>query len=366
MHGTQPKRKRLSSFFTVWQSITLVILPNLLVFLSGWLHTQPQLYRTPSVEFTSGQEVYMAPPLSIRYSATEDDLFFPCHRGSFFPAGLPDSEPAICAEFCRLTYCNAADTLAFDRPKITGVLTNLGFSVPTFVESPAETAFLAGSGFHALLAKHGGRNLSLLGFRGTNKQDLLNLLADCAALGQPWDRGGQVHAGFAAALGAVRPGLEAAKSSINSRLLITGHSLGAAMATLLASAWNSDFREMALYTFGSPRVGDVAFVTTLKDVASQRYVDCCDGVTEVPPPIPGILYQHVGSPQYIDRKGRVTPDPGILRIGEDRLAANVEYAATYAGRPGNNLVRALADHAPINYVSAVMGIRADARAAAGQ
>ncbi len=298
---------------------------------------------------------------SIPYSATEEDLFFPCVRGNFFPGGLPNPEAALCAEFCRLTYCNAQGTLAFDQAKIRGVLTPLGFSdPPMFIESAPHAGLFAGSGFHCLLARHPGRNLAILGFRGTNKQDLQNLIADAFIAPERWEKGGLVHAGFAGALAELRAGLDAVKPSINCRLLITGHSLGAAMATLLASAWHADMKEMALYTFGSPRVGDHAFTETLANVSNFRCVDCTDIVTRVPKPVPLVIgYEDLGPPQYIDRHGNLTANPGDFRIDADRLAADVEYPGKYL-RPGNNAVRELSDHAPINYVSGVMGVRAEA------
>jgi hypothetical protein len=70
-----------------------------------------------------------------------------------------------------------------------------------------------------------------------------------------------------------------------------------------------------------------------------------------------MAYQHVGDPQYIDRKGGISPSPGDAFVDTDRLSAVAEFALKYFGRNNNVAARELADHAPINYVSAVMGIR---------
>ena len=43
-------------------------------------------------------------------------------------------------------------------------------------------------------------------------------------------------------------------------------------------------------------------------------------------------------------------------IATDRANARREYLAKYAARPGNVLVRELADHAPINYVRALVPV----------
>ena len=49
---------------------------------------------------------------SIPYSAEPDDLFYPCKRGEFFPAGRPELEAALCAEMARLAYCKQTGRVA--------------------------------------------------------------------------------------------------------------------------------------------------------------------------------------------------------------------------------------------------------------
>jgi hypothetical protein len=203
--------------------------------------------------------------------------------------------------------------------------------------------------------------LAVIAFRGTDADDPSDLTDDVNFLHEEWKPKGRVFSGFATALSQVRDGLENARLGIDGKLLITGHSLGAAMATLLASAWLSASPvgtqpPSALYTFGSPRVGDADFVATLANIANTRYLDCCDGVARVPPQVMG--YQHLGDPQYIDRNGKITSNPGNDFIHTDRLSAVEEYFLRYFWKKGNVAARELADHAPINYVSAVMGIRA--------
>lgn len=139
----------------------------------------------------------------------------------------------------------------------------------------------------------------------------------------------------------------AAVQPINYKLLITGHSLGAVMATLLTSLKTPT----ALYTIGSPRVGDAAFVASLGGVTSYRYVDCCDAVTELPPAALG--YAHLGNMLYIDRHRKVLNAPSDDTVAADRFVARAECLIRYAWKAGNVGVRDLADHAPINYVTAI-------------
>jgi hypothetical protein len=62
--------------------------------------------------------------------------------------------------------------------------------------------------------------------------------------------------------------------------LITGHSLGAALATLAAIV----VKPAKLITFGSPRVGNEALCGLLDGVEVRRFVNCCDLITRIPPP----------------------------------------------------------------------------------
>ena len=112
-------------------------------------------------------------------------------------------------------------------------------------------------------------------------------------------------------------------------------------------------RPDCLYTFGSPRVGDAQFVSTLTGVGACRFVDCCDVVTRIPPESLGeITYAHYAPPSYIDRNRRIREDLTVRDIDEDRVWGASEYLVEHAWRIGNVAVRELADHAPINYVTA--------------
>ena len=76
---------------------------------------------------------------------------------------------------------------------------------------------------------------------------------------------GNVHRGFKAALLEVWTDLENYVSNLqkdNLKIWITGHSLGAALATLAADRYGN---VQGLYTYGSPRVGDQDFKKDLFD-----------------------------------------------------------------------------------------------------
>ena len=281
----------------------------------------------------------------IAYSPKKDDLYYPCKNAQFFPAGAPKSDAALCVELARLAYCRSETTFAFDQARIKNELGNIGFTAAGFFES--QQIKLDG-GTHCFVAVSNDQKLSAVAFRGTDKDDPTDLGKDINGLKVPWEHGGQVHCGFWDALAEVRPGLVKALSSVPGRLLFTGHSLGAALATLLAGLKAPD----ALYTFGSPLVGDPAFVATLSAVKNFRYVDCCDIVTRIPPE--GLGYAHLGQPYYIAQDRSVTFNPADSFIRDDRIEAFFEYPLKYhAWKKENVGMRELADHTPVNYVSAV-------------
>jgi len=70
------------------------------------------------------------------YSAENADLHFPCVRGTFFPAGMPN-RAALCAEMARLSYCRQASGFAFDQGKFEACSGLIGFTNCLFFERRA-------------------------------------------------------------------------------------------------------------------------------------------------------------------------------------------------------------------------------------
>lgn len=86
-----------------------------------------------------------------------------------------------------------------------------------------------------------------------------------------------------------------------SSVTICGHSLGGALATLLALdvAANTVFKDPTAYTFGSPRTGDSLFASTYDQVVknSYRVANRLDIVPTLPPPVD---YDHVLNPYELN------------------------------------------------------------------
>jgi hypothetical protein len=99
-----------------------------------------------------------------------------------------------------------------------------------------------------------------------------------------------------------------------SSVTICGHSLGGALATLLALdvAANTVFTEPAVYSYASPRTGDSLFASTFDQVVSNSYriANRLDIVPALPPPLD---YEHVLNPDELIPI-RLTPLPPKILV----------------------------------------------------
>ena len=277
-------------------------------------------------------------------------LYDPTLKALFFPErGAPVEDFStrwpldhVCAELSRLAYVRFEKR---DKLKLEEILAKAGFvGRPGFFNSK----WTGAQGF-GTVAPDG---TVFVAFRGTQVTSLRDIFADVAALPVRWAGEGRVHWGFWNCYRNLRESVDSwMVEAGGERLVVTGHSLGAAVATLMAAL----HERAELVTFGSPRVGNQAFVDRFAERVARRYVDCVDGVPRLPPPIG---YSHLEEMIYIDHRGAVhRPPPSPAAMREDRRAARRLYRRKHAWRPGNVPTRAGADHAPVNYVSAVLGRR---------
>jgi hypothetical protein len=245
------------------------------------------------------------------------------------------------AELCRLVYRQGAD----EDDDATGpsrkeVLAAVKLDEVDFFDEGATQAALVKP------MEPMAPRFAALVLRGTN--DLRDWLTDFNAFPDSWVGGGLVHQGFARALDLIWNDVIASLDKnvpSDCPLFFAGHSLGAALATLAASLRPP----RALYTFGSPRVGDGDFGETLAGVGIFRVVNNRDVVTTVPAPVP---FHHVGELHYITHKGGMLINPDDETVARDRLKRDwssvfpINWARLFTDAP-----EPFADHAPVNYVA---------------
>jgi len=119
---------------------------------------------------------------------------------------------------------------------------------------------------------------------------------------------GKVHDGFLRTYNPFRQPIRDSLQGkhLNRKLFITGHSLGAGLATLAAADLASEgiADSPTIYTFASPRVGDNQFATKYNELMegrSFRITNSCDLATSIPFPVPflkflGGYFTHVETP----------------------------------------------------------------------
>jgi hypothetical protein len=138
-------------------------------------------------------------------------------------------------------------------------------------------------------------------FRGTQFTSGLDFAQEWAedALSLPLEPmgAGKVHLGFYGAYQALRQAVLAAAGPAANGRVITGHSLGAALATLCWADMGGD-----LMTFAGPRVGDPPFATALWNGQAVRVVNAPDIVPDVPTDPP---FRHGGTVQTVEGPGSV-------------------------------------------------------------
>jgi hypothetical protein len=263
----------------------------------------------------------------IRPETSWDALRRPGKASNFFEFGVaPRFDPAgpefraenalLLAELCRVIYRHGPREREGARPPFRAeYVARAGMRETRFFDGGAARAALVEPDDGAESA------FEVLVFRGTLGRRAI--LADLDARVDRWPAGGRVHSGFRRALDSIAGEIETALAGRSQPVFFTGHSLGAALATLAAGLLPA----AAVYTFGSPRAGDAEFGRSLGATPVYRIVNGADVFTRVPPPGWPYGFRHVGTRIVLSCRGfrpsRRPTDPPV----------------------------ALADHAPVNYVA---------------
>jgi triacylglycerol lipase len=220
-----------------------------------------------------------------------------------------------------------------------------------------EVKYFSGKSTQCFVAAN--EKFAIVAFRGSearlraSDEDPRHIIADWMAdldfLPVQWNRGGKVHRGFREALQEVGSDIEDYISDLrkhNLKIWLTGHSLGAALATLAADCWENI---QGLYTYGSPRVGDAYFRNNFK-VKAYRFVNNRDIIAKMPP---AGIYRHVGDIRYIDGDGVIHDNVNHRSSWTDEIQGQLNNVIHALRQNGKGLTGALfepiVDHVPTLY-----------------
>lgn len=232
------------------------------------------------------------------------------------PGAYNQSEALFYAQYARASFCNRRALEAWmcgepcDAVPTPSAVKVLGPGPIRRVQG------LVAQVAEAVKAEQGRR--CVVAFRGTT--NTANWFADADAIMVPllgnssWCSGCLVHEGFAQAYGELRAELLAAIQELGCiQVGVTGHSLGAAVATLATMELRGALKipTNPLITFGSPRVGDANFAREFRikagaqglDIPSWRLVHYHDPVPRLAPAVKvnGHVYTHVPREVYYSK-----------------------------------------------------------------
>lgn len=155
--------------------------------------------------------------------------------------------------------------------------------------------------------------------------------------------GCEVHQGFLSSWTSTKTAVTNAvnaafKANPGFSIVATGHSLGAAIATLAAADLRSQGKKVSLYTYGSPEVGNVAFATSVSNSGPTfRVTHQKDAVPYLAGYVVG--YAHT-FPEYWITSGNGVPvgtnDITVINKGTQPLEGN-ENPDNFPGSISNHL-----------------------------
>ena len=178
----------------------------------------------------------------------------------------------------------------------------LGFTTTEFYEKDGAQAF-----------RFMNKDDLVIACRGTQPTEFNDISADLKALPVMAETISRVHQGFKDEVDELWPAIIEdinRKANLGKTLWFCGHSLGAAMATIMSSRClhNEELNNpVELYTFGSPRVGWRGYVKSL-GVTHHRWKNNNDIVTTVPLWIMGFV--HHGTEHYLNAYGNYRSPTG--------------------------------------------------------
>jgi len=303
--------------------------------------------------------------------ATSEDVFPPNLKHRYFESASdhPFRHRAEKFELVNAWWLAESSLLAYAEPD---------FAVPIFKQAGLtayENKLTSGHSTQVYVAHND--NFVIAAFRGTQvfkanvgktfPEMVRDVVADIYADGKfslvESGQGGNTHRGFKEALDEVWNELLSCLNRLKTEkpdrtIWLTGHSLGAALATLAADRYG---HVQGLYTFGSPFVGDEEFAQDYF-VNTYRFTNNNDVVARVPPaglylppkfPLIG-SYHHVGQLKYISSEGTLHDNPSISSRLHEQFLGRYRHLIHSIGSLRSGWVwelplDSLNDHAPLYY-----------------
>jgi triacylglycerol lipase len=230
--------------------------------------------------------------------------------------------------------------------KVVGPIT-AGIPAATIAADTLIRRLIKNNGIFGLVVQNIEARVLVVAFRGT--YDVSDFLHDLDVVPAEYDLipgydYGLVHQGTLSVYKAIRASVlsllrSASGTDSFTRLIITGHSLGAGIAVLAAPdlLYNGrvNLDALEVQTFAGPRVGYQDFANNFDTQISScfRVVNKWDIVPALPPPI---LFEHVGKPIHID--GGFTLDElvahSMTKSYRPGLAGDKKNAAFFAPSAG--------------------------------
>jgi hypothetical protein len=228
--------------------------------------------------------------------------------------------------------------------------------------------------------------LVIVAFRGTEQDNIIDWTTDLATAFQLnhkylpfWKR--NVHKGYEHSLEIMSDWLQSEVNQLFKRypeaskipIFLTGHSMGGALATLVMTAWldrnqkvSNDLRLnlKSVYTFGSPRIGNLDFAHTFEKlniserVGVFRMVNNKDVVTKAP----CLDYSHFGTNvQLLTPEDGPSPSTQVAVMVNPRPSDDYNYCAWGPSILDNlfNFKKYARDHYLESYYSALSTTRSE-------
>lgn len=296
-------------------------------------------------------------------NSTPQNLYYPPAEGDYGYFEGPPFRATPGFQYAKASWAADASMFAYARygqTRMTAgqfqeVLRRAGFMITETIGDCFVDGAATARGFFA-----GTNDFAILAFRGAEKDNSRDIETDLDAIPISEDplggrSAGRVHQGFQRYLSSVWATVTQLVSDYRSghkqqEICITGHSLGAAIATL-AFHQLQDAR-VSLYTFGCPRVGTQAFCDDLMETTRTRgcyrVVDNQDFVTHVPFHLGLLGYKHPSCTVFW-----INPDHAVIQSPPSLPSdfADVEGSAMdyLRGRVVDPVPGSLADHSPVRY-----------------